>query len=84
MHQLRKAPRLPAMQCPHCTAPAAARTSRAVTALYREIHYQCSDVECGHTFAASLSVMRTISPSAKPNPGIVLPLSARRKAEQPA
>lgn len=62
--------RAPAMKCPHCRANAWARTSRELSPLLREIYYQCSDVECGHTWVATLEASRTLSPSAKANPTI--------------
>ena len=40
--------------------------------------YQCSNVECGHTFKAGFEIIATISPSAMPNPAIVLPMVPRR------
>ena len=33
------------------------------------------DVECGHTYIANLEAVRTLSPSAKPNAEIDLPLA---------
>lgn len=72
------------MHCPHCGTPAIARTSRAVTPIYREIHFRCDNIECGHTFAAALSILRTISPSACPNPAIHLPMSKPRRPQPPA
>jgi len=41
----------------------------------REIVFVCNDYMCGHTFVAQLEAVRTLSPSAKPNPAIDLPLS---------
>jgi hypothetical protein len=40
--------------------------------------YQCSNVDCGHTFKAGFEIIATISPSAMPNPAIVLPMVPRR------
>jgi hypothetical protein len=57
-----------------------ARTSKPLSATMREISYQCVDPECGHTFVAQLEVVRTISPSAKPNKDIRLPISPRTVA----
>lgn len=61
--------------CPHCTKPAQARSSRELSRTLREIFYACSDPECGHTFVANLEAVRTLSPSAKPNSEIRLPIS---------
>jgi hypothetical protein len=67
--------------CPHCEAAASTRTSRKVTALVREVYMQCNNLNCGHTFVAQLSVVRTIAPSNIPRPGLVLPIAPpRRKA----
>lgn len=41
----------------------------------REIVFVCNDYMCEHTFVAQLEAVRTLSPSAKPNPAIDLPLS---------
>lgn len=64
------------IKCPHCGAYAMARTSREQSKTLREITYQCSDVECGHTYVANLEIVRTLSPSAKPNAAVRLPISA--------
>ncbi|MYM70508.1 transcriptional regulator [Pseudoduganella sp. FT55W] len=61
--------------CPHCDARATARSSRQLSKTLREIYYQCTDVECGHTFVASLEATRTLSPSSKPRTEVRLPLS---------
>lgn len=66
--------------CPHCSAPARIRTSRAVTPLYRQMNLQCTNVDCGHTYAAALEILYSIVPSAHPNPEITLGRApARRK-----
>lgn len=53
------------------------RSSKTLTPLYRELRFQCTNVEgddpCGHTFIASFEITRTIVPSARPNPRIRLP-----------
>lgn len=43
----------------------------------RELVYQCTDPECGHTWVSNLEAIRTLSPSAKPNPTVLLPISER-------
>ena len=58
--------------CPHCRSRARVRTSREVTRTYRQLQLECSNIECGHTFAAELTVTHTISPSACPDPEIHL------------
>tara|TARA_R110002167_G_scaffold12963_4_gene54852 strand:- start:1678 stop:2079 length:402 start_codon:yes stop_codon:yes gene_type:complete len=64
--------------CPHCNSLAKVRDSVRLTALVKELRYQCSDLECGHTFVATLSIERTIVPSAKPNPRIRLAMGQAR------
>ena len=63
------------MHCPHCRAVAIARSSNVLTSTSRDLFYQCSNVACGHTFRAVLEVNCTISPSATPDPKVVIPMS---------
>lgn len=76
------------LRCPHCLSLAKVRTTREVTALYRELRFQCTNVEgdepCGHTFVASMVIERTIVPSAKPNPRINLPIASPRIRRVPS
>lgn len=55
-------------KCPHCKSIATIRSSKDVGSLVREAKCQCSNLACGHTFVAMLEVVRTISPSAFPDP----------------
>lgn len=66
-------------ECPHCGERCNIRTSRPQSRITRELHFQCRDIECGHTFVCHLEAVRTISPSAKPNPDIFLPIVGGRK-----
>jgi len=70
----------PCMHCPHCDQRASVRTSRSLSPLYRELSYQCTNVECGHTFKCGLEILCSLSPSAMPKPGIDLPLSTTPQA----
>lgn len=67
------------IKCPHCKARAIARSSREKSDTMREIWFACTDIECGHTYAAALEVIRTLSPSAKPRAGLALPMSPHVK-----
>lgn len=70
------------MACPHCAHPARARTSTQLSPLFREVTYTCLNVKCGHVFVCGLEAIRTLSPSAIPDPEINLPLSRHvRKRE---
>ena len=68
------------LQCPHCEHPAMRRNSLKITVLTHQAMYYCTNPECGHTFVTLTEIVRTLSPSATPNPSVVLPLSdhARR------
>lgn len=74
-------PRMPMMRCPHCGTRSLARTSAEMTEIYREITYQCRNVECGFTWVAGLAAVRELSPSGTPNPKIKIPPSVHKKAK---
>lgn len=64
----------PNVSCPHCKGKATIRGSREIAPLMRDIYYRCrDDLSCGHVFVAQLVISHTITPSARPNPSIVLP-----------
>jgi hypothetical protein len=63
------------LRCPHCKGRVTARTSRELSRTMREIVFMCEDAECAHSFVAQLEAVRTLSPSAKPDPAIALPIS---------
>lgn len=58
--------------CPHCTSPTTFRTSRQITAVFRETRLSCSNDDCGWKGVASLIIERTIVQSAIPDPRIEL------------
>ncbi len=70
--------RLSSIRCPHCDTGARIRSSRQITRTYREIYLQCDNMECGHTFVADLTIVRTIAPSATPRADVNLQLAPRR------
>ncbi|WP_313146393.1 ogr/Delta-like zinc finger family protein [Diaphorobacter nitroreducens] len=61
--------------CPHCKASAFIRWSHEITPLVRRVSYACSNKACGHRFVAHAEATRTLSPSAKPDPSIYLPIA---------
>ena len=77
-----KKPRLPGIHCPHCGDRSIVRDSVQVTPIVRELRLVCDNIDCGHYFVAQLSVIRTVRPSACPNPDIHLPTG--KWASQPA
>lgn len=66
--------------CPHCDHPAHVRTSKILTRTFKELRFQCSNVEsdppCGFAFVASLNIDRTIVPSARPRLGLSIPMQS--------
>ncbi|SOY55789.1 ogr/Delta-like zinc finger family protein [Cupriavidus taiwanensis] len=68
------------MNCPHCGAVAHIRSSRKVSRMTRELYCQCTNLTCGHTFVGLVEVVRTLSPSSKPDPEIAMQLAARSGA----
>lgn len=69
------------LDCPHCEWPCVVRTSMKLSNLTRETMYACTNVECGHTFVGLTEIVRTLSPSATPNPSVNLPLSSHVRRE---
>ena len=64
------------LRCPHCDSPCVIRSSEHMSVLTRQSFYCCVNAECGHTFVALTEIVRTLSPSATPNPSVNLPLSS--------
>lgn len=67
------------IKCPHCKSLARIRTSKELSDLTREVTCQCDNVHCGHTFVAHIEAVRTLSPSATPDPLIDLQLTQRKR-----
>lgn len=65
--------------CPHCRTKALIRSSRELSPLLRELMMVCQDAECGHTFVVHAEVARTVSPSAKPDPEVFLPINEKTR-----
>ena len=61
------------IRCPHCGCPAHTRRTEYQSELTRELRYQCTNIDCGHTFVSLEQIVRTISPSAIPSKRIKLP-----------
>ena len=79
--------RSPAMRCPHCNSRALVRSSKEDGPMIRDIRFVCDNDECGHTFLAQLAIVRTIRPSACPNPEVRLPFAnpnIGRQGKRPA
>lgn len=62
-------------RCPHCGTRSVIRTSEQITPTFTRFYVQCPDVECGHAWRVDAASNVTISPSAKPNPGVQMEIS---------
>lgn len=61
--------------CPHCGSKVIIRHSHIENALLKTLYGQCQNLECGWTGRAHMEWAATISPSAMPNPEVMLPLA---------
>ena len=61
--------------CPHCQSKARVGKSNQVTQLYKELRCTCTNDECGYVWVACITPVRTLSPSAAPDPDVAIPLS---------
>jgi hypothetical protein len=68
------------MRCPHCGSRSLVRSSWEQTPVYREIRFECVNEACGHAWVAGLEAIRTVCPSATPNPTVRIPLAASLRA----
>ncbi|MFD2179552.1 ogr/Delta-like zinc finger family protein [Veronia pacifica] len=62
-------------RCPHCNGPCTIRKTTQVSSTYREVTLSCNNTDCGHVFVASVSPVRTLSPSSIPDPDVNIPIS---------
>lgn len=69
------------LECPHCDEPCIIRSSKRMSKLTREYSYQCPNIDCGHTFVASMEVRHTVSPSGTPDPSVVLPVPDKMRRD---
>lgn len=63
------------MVCPDCGGPLRVRNSVGQHPLFRNVFFQCMDINCGGGYGANMEITRIMSPSAKPNPNIKLPMA---------
>ena len=70
-----------ALLCPHCRGPMQTRSSRTLSATYRQAYMACIDPECGATYGVSHEITHQISDSAKSDPTVMIRRSPPRKAQ---
>lgn len=68
--------------CPHCKGPSIIRSSKQISAMYSEQLRHCENPLCGHVWVDGIESLRTLSPSAIPDPQIRIPLSTHIKRER--
>jgi hypothetical protein len=69
--------------CWRCGTRARSLTLRVMSPLLKEAGYQCTNIDCGHTFVVALEAIRTLNPGAYPAPpGIVVPLSKHVRRQE--
>lgn len=72
---------LPYVTCPACAGRAFARRTGKVSAVFRELYYECRNPDaCGHKFVVEMVAVRTVQPSRYPKPLHTLPLTTWREA----
>ncbi|MFI9652918.1 ogr/Delta-like zinc finger family protein [Guyparkeria sp. GHLCS8-2] len=67
--------------CPHCQSKARVGKSTQVTPTYKELRCTCANDECGYVWVACITPVRTLSPSAVPDPDVAIPLSPHIRRE---
>lgn len=65
------------MRCNKCGSAANTRSSYEITVTTKERYYQCSNIECSHTFIAHETYVRSIV-----SPGKVEPVSSHPTDKQ--
>lgn len=81
--QRRQRPPLFPCPIPKCASHALLRSSEGISRTMRVLKYQCTNIECGHTWEAHLSFIGTISPSALPQTGQALPMLGAHRVPEP-
>lgn len=72
------------IKCPHCGGKSSIRSSLRVSEITTEHSCICNNhVECGHTWVAVFSAIRTIHPSRMPNSKVHIPLSKNSSVRKP-
>lgn len=65
--------------CPHCQSATRIRSNRPVNSTARELSMFCTNIECGATYRAAITLLNQVSPSAVPKPGVPLAMAPPRR-----
>lgn len=69
--------------CMHCESKMNTRSSRSISKTLREVIYVCTDPTCGFSCVSNLEIVRTLSPSAMPDPEVILPYTPKVRPPAP-
>lgn len=69
------------LRCPHCDSLGSICTTKALSATVSQHYVMCGNAECGHTWRATTEADMTLSPSATPDPAVLLPLSSHMRRD---
>ena len=64
------------VDCPDCKGAMRIRTSYALGQTMRRLTYECLNVECGASFAASITLDARLNMPAQPSMTVVIPVSS--------
>lgn len=68
--------RVNSTHCPHCGERCGTNRVEQITPLYREVIYSCRNDDCGYTFVASITPVRTLIAPKVPNPQVLIPAAS--------
>jgi Ogr/Delta-like zinc finger len=69
------------LRCSHCRSLGTIKTAQALSSTVTRHYVACSNLECGHTWRATTEADLTISPSATPDPSVLLPISSHMRRD---
>lgn len=70
------------VRCPHCGEWSIIKSSKQMSTMVKEIKCACNNFYCGHTFIATIEIVRTISPSGCPDPSVLTYLKQSNMAKK--
>lgn len=76
--------RINSTRCPICGERCGTIRVEQITPLYREVQYSCRNDDCGLSFVACITPVRTLVPSKIVNPQVMIPAITRGLVPAPA